>query len=93
MTDEEIQQAIQDVTESINNLSKADKPLPKEEARRGRVLLLKRETLKKIKEAREKDQKGEELHHTITYGLLTSWGEKHPYLMALVRSNIRWDGF
>jgi len=93
MTDEELQKAIQEVSESIANLSKPDDPLSKEERRRREVLLLKKDVLDKIKDAREKKDKSKELQHTMTYGLLTAWGEKHPYLMSLVQSSIRWSGF
>ena len=81
------------VGESIDNLPKSDKSLSKEERRRKEILLLKKEILDKIKDAREKNEKGQELHHTMVYGLLTSLGEKHPYLMALIQSNLRWSSF
>jgi len=93
MTDEELQKEIQDISESINNLSKPDDPLSKEERRCRAVLLLKKETLDKIKDARERNDKNAELHHSMVYGLLTSWGEKHPYLMGLVQSSFRWNAF
>ena len=93
MTDEDIQKAIQEVSESLDNLPKADDSLSGEERRRRAVLLLKKDILGKIKDAREKNEKDKELHNTMVYGLLTSWGEKHPYLMALVQSNLRWNAF
>ncbi len=93
MTDEELQKEIQDVCESIAHLPKSDKSLSKEERRRREVLLLKKEILDKIKDAREKNRKDQELHNTMVYGLLTSWGETHPYLMSLVQSNLRWNAF
>ena len=93
MTDEQIEKTIQDISESLDELSDPDKPLTKEEGNRKQILLLKKETLQKIKEAREKNEKDQELLHTANYGLLTSLGEKHPYLMHLVRSNLRWGGF
>jgi len=93
MTDEELQKEIQDVCESIDNLPKSDKSLSKEERKCRAVLLLKKELLDKIKDAREKNDKNAELHHSMVYGLLTSWGETHPYLMSLVQSNLRWSAF
>ncbi len=93
MTDEELRKTIQDVCESIENLPESDKPLSKEERKRRQILLMKKDILSKIKEAREKNELGDELYHTTVYGLLVSLGEKHPYLMGLVQSNIRWGSF
>ena len=93
MTDEELQEEIRDISESIANLPESDKSLSEEEKRRRAVLLLKKDILGKIKDAREKNDKNAELHHSMVYGLLTSWGEKHPYLMSLVQSSLRWNAF
>ncbi len=93
MTDEELQEAINDLSESINNLPKADKSLSKEEKRRRQLLLLKKETLEKIKEAREKNQSDDESYNAMVYGLLTSWWGKHLYLMSLIKTRLRWGVF
>lgn len=93
MTDEDLQKEIRDISESIDNLPESDESLSKEERRRRAVLLLKKDILDKIKDAKEKNDKNAELHHSMVYGLLTSWGEKHPYLMGLVQSNFRWNAF
>ena len=93
MTDEDLQKAMQEVSEGLDNLPKSDDSLSKEERRRKEVLLLKKDTLDKIKVAREKNDKDQELYNTMVYGLLTSMGEKHPYLMSLVKSNLRWSAF
>ena len=93
MTDEELQQAIQEISESIKNLPESKEPLPREEARKKQVLLSRKEILERIKVAREKNQHGEELYNTMVYGLLSSWGEKHPYLMHLAKANLRWNMF
>ena len=93
MTDEELQKAIREVSESLNNLPESDKSLSKEDRKRRYVLLLKKDILDKIKEAREKNDKSQELQNTMAYGLLTSVGEKHPYLASLLKSNLRWGGF
>ena len=95
MTDEELQKLIKEVSNDIGSLSSSPpgKPLPENERRRKEILLIKKEILGKIKEARENNEKDKELHNTIFYGLLTSMGEKHPYLMGLVKSNLRWSGF
>ena len=94
MTDEELQQTIQDVCENIDKLSDPDKPLTKEEKQHRQRLLFRKEVLYKIEEAKAKQDKDEELHHAMTYGLLTSWGERHPYLMYLMSSKFgRWSFF
>ena len=93
MTDEELQQTIQELSEGIDKLSDPDKPLTKEESRRQQILLLRKETLQKIKEAREKRNVTQEMAHAVTYALLTSLGEKHPYLMYLLQSKFRWSVF
>ena len=93
MTDQELQKEIQSVGEGIENLSMPDQSLSKEETKRKNVLLLKKDILEKIMDARENNEKDKELQNAMLYGLLTSWGEKHPYLMALVQSNLRWSSF
>jgi len=93
MTNEELEQEIRDVSESIESLAEPEKPLSKEEKRHRDVLLLKKEILDNIKDAREKNDKSGEIRNLMTYGLLTSWGEKHPYLMSIVQSNMRWGAF
>ena len=86
MTDEELQQQLQEATEEINTLSDPEKTLAKDENKRKRFLLMKQDNLKKIKEAREKGNTGLEYSLILNYGVLTSLGEKHPFLMMLVRS-------
>ena len=93
MTDQELQEEVRYVTESIDNLPESDKDQSKEERRHRDVLLVRKEMLGRIKQAREKGDKNLELQETMNYGLLTSWGEKHPYLMGLVRANLRWNAF
>ena len=44
MTDEELEQEIQDLSEVIDKLSKSDDPLTKQEKRRKFILPLKRDT-------------------------------------------------
>ena len=93
MTDEELQQEIQNISEAIDRLSNSDKPLTKQEKRRKHILLLKKETLQKIREARAKKDLMQERDLTVTYGLLTSMGEKHPFLTGFLRSKFRWHVF
>ena len=90
MTDEELQQAIQEVSESLDNLPESSEKLPD---RHRTVLLLRKETLQKIKQAREKDNRSQEIYNTAYYRVLTSWGEKHPFLVGLIMSHFRWTGY
>ena len=93
MTDEELQQTIQEISENIDKLSKPDKPLTKKEGNHKRVLLLMRETLERIKVAREKGDKEQEMANMMNYGLLSSYGEKHPILAHLIKMKLRSNFF
>ncbi len=93
MTDEELQRELQNISEAIDRLSKADEPLTSKERRHRQILLLQKETLQRIKEARAKKDFMQERDQTVTYGLLTSMGEKHPLLMSFLRSKFRWHIF
>jgi len=92
MTDEELQQTIQEISENIDKLSDPAKSLTKKEGNHKRVLLLMKETLERIKTAREKGDKEQEMANMMNYGLLATYGEKHPILTHLmgikVRSNL-----
>ena len=90
MTDEELEKAIQEVSESLDNLPEPDEHTPRH---RREVLLLKKRTLFKIKEAKEKGNPSQELHNSVYYSLITSWGEKHPFLLSLVLLQLRWTRF
>ncbi len=89
MTNEELERTMQELSDDIAQLSDTDKPLTKEEKNRRHILLLKKATIRKIKEAREKNNASQEFSHTVTYGLLSTWGEKHPYLMYLLSPKSR----
>lgn len=93
LTDKELQKEIKGVSESIDKLSNSDKPLTREEKRRKKVLLVRKQILNMIKKAREKNDKDQELKSTIDYALLISIGEKHPYLIPLMKSKFDWTVF
>ena len=93
MTDEELQKEILDLGKSLDSLPEPSESQSKEEKKCRDMLIVKKAVLEKIKEAREKNEKNQELYHTMVYGLLTSWGEKHPYLAYLARANLRWSMF
>ncbi len=93
MTDEELQETIQEISESLDKLSGTEKPLTKEEKRRKRVLLLKKDLLQKAKQARDKQSLRQEYINLATYSFVASMGEKHPILMWLLLSRFRWTMF
>jgi len=90
MTDKELQRAIQAVSRSLDKLTNSEKPLTKKEKRHSQILSLQKETLQKIKEARAKNDFMEERDLTVTYALLTSMGEKHPFLMGFLQTKFKW---
>ena len=93
MTDEELEQTLQDLSQDIDRLSNAEKHLTKEEKKHQTVLSAQREILLKIKNARQKNSMTEEMRHTMLYGLVTSLGEKHPYLMSILIADHKWNTF
>jgi hypothetical protein len=93
VTEEELRRAMENVSENIEKLSDHESELTKKEMRRRDVLLLKKETLQKIKEAKEKGDWNREMAHNMTYALLTAFGEKHPFLLHIMQSKLRMDLF
>ena len=93
MTDEQLQQALQEVSDGLDKLSNSKKPLTKEKRKdRGR-LLRRKYILERIKEAKEKHHKAEELYNSSIYDFLVPWGEKHPFLMSIMMHvmRIKWQ--
>lgn len=89
MTDEELEQEIQDVSDAIDRLSKSDDPLTKQEKRRKHILPLKRDILLRMKQAREKKDTSQELRYSMDYGLLEEFGDRHPIWLHLARIKLR----
>ena len=78
MTDQELQQAIQDANEavySLTRLSHPKGPFPKHEVSRREVILLRQVTAYKIQEAREQGKRDLELFNTAIYSAMTSFLE------------------
>ena len=80
---------MQEVSEGLKILSDPDKPLDKEKRRREQVLLSRKDALERIKEAKEKGRRNQEIKSTIDYSLLTEWGEKRPFLAHIMRLGAR----
>lgn len=89
MTDEELKQTIEELDENLGAFPESEDSLTREEKRRKQVMLLKKETLKKIQEARAKNNINQEMRHAVNYGLLSSLGDKHPIWMYLLSSKFR----
>jgi hypothetical protein len=90
MTDEEIENLMQEASEQIDKLSDPEKPLTKKEKNRKAVLQLQREALKKMKLAREKGNMYQEMRATLDYTLITNYAEKHPFWAGFIKSQMGW---
>ena len=88
MTDEDLEREMQELSENIDELAKADS-LTKQEKRRRNILELKKETLGRIKQAKEKKNQSQEIKLTMDYALLEEYGEKHPLLLHFARIKLR----
>ncbi len=92
MTDEELREKLEEVSVGIARLSSLERPLTKEEEKYRARLLRRKHVLDKIKEAKEKNRKDDELYNSTVYEWLVPWGEEHPILMAILMHfmRIRW---
>jgi hypothetical protein len=89
MTDAELKEKLQEVAADIDKLSNLDRPLTKEEEKdRGR-LRYRKYVLDRIKEAREKHRKDDEVFNSAVYEMLVSWGERRPLLMVIMTHLMR----
>jgi len=80
MTDQELQQAIQDANEAVYSLSRPPQlkgPFPKREVRRRELILLRQLTAYKIQEAREQGERDLETLNTAIYRAMTSFLESY----------------
>jgi hypothetical protein len=94
MTDEELATLIQETSQEIEQLpDDPEKPLSKEEKKRKLVLQLKMQVLHKMQTAKEKGNFTQEIKAGVDYVLMCKYGEKHPLLMSLLRSQMGWYGF
>jgi hypothetical protein len=89
MTDEEMREEFQNVKEDLNRLSQSEEPLTKEEKRLKVVLHQRKDVLHRIKEAKDKDDKMQEIKNTADYTLLKSHGKRHPLLLHILRVRLR----
>ncbi len=94
MSEEQLRRSLQEISGELDNLSDLERPLTKEEEKHRKRLRFRNYVLDRIKEAKDKDQKSDELYNTTYYQMLVPWGEKHPVLfffwMRIIRA--RWWG-
>jgi len=92
MTDEELQRVLKEVSADIDKLANSERPLTKEEKRDWSRLKYRKYVLDRIKEARERNRRDDEIYNSTVYELLVPWGERHPFLMGLVTHlmKIKW---
>jgi hypothetical protein len=90
VTDEELQNTVAEIEQEIEKLSASDnKPLSPSEKKRLRLLLTKKNVLEKIQQAKQSNNIREETEHSATYGLLCSYGDKHPLLLHFMKIKLR----
>jgi len=80
MTEDELDQAIQDANEALNGLTGPHQykgPFPEHEVRRREIILLRQVTAYKIQDAKEQGRKDLELFNTEIYRLMTSFLESY----------------
>ena len=94
MSEEQLRGSLQEISGELEELSSLERPLTKEEEKHRKKLQFRKYVLDSIKEAKDKDQKSDELYNTTYYQMLVPWGEKHPVLfffwMRIIRA--RWWG-
>jgi hypothetical protein len=91
MTDEELATLMQETSEEIEQLADdPEKPLSKEEKKRKLVLQLKIQVLEKIQAAKAKGNMQQEIRAGVDYALLEKYGEKHPFLLHFLKSQMGW---
>jgi len=94
MTEEQLRELRQEVDGELEKLSSLERSLTGEEKKQQNIYRIRKYVLEKIKEAKDKDQKGDELYNTTYYSMMVPWGEKHPILFAFLMRIIkaRWWG-
>ncbi len=94
MNEEQLQGLLQEVSGELDRLDNLERPLTGEEKKQQNIYHIRKYVLDKIKEAKDKNQRSDELYNTTYYSMLIPWGEKHPVLFFLWMRIIkaRWWG-
>jgi len=91
MTDEEIDALIQEMSDELDTFpDDPENVLTKKEKTHKLVLELRKQTLQKVKDAKEKGNLNQEAKACMDYSLLTKYGEKHPLWMSFLKSQMGW---
>ena len=94
ISEEQLKELRQEVGGELDKLANLERELTGEEEKHRRKLRVRKYVLDKIKEAKDKGQRSDELYNTTYYQMLVPWGEKHPVLfflwMRIIRA--RWWG-
>jgi hypothetical protein len=83
MSEEQLKEFRQEVSGELDALANLERELTGEEKKHRSRMRVRKYVLDKIKEARDKGQKSDELYNTTYYQMLVPWGEKHPVLFFL----------
>ncbi len=94
MSEEQLKELRQEVGGELDQLANLERALTGEERKQRNKLRIRKYVLDKIKEAKDKGQRSDELFNTTYYQMLVPWGEKHPVLFFLWMRIIkaRWWG-
>ncbi|MDD5126845.1 MAG: hypothetical protein PHR43_01915 [Dehalococcoidales bacterium] len=94
MTDQELDNLIQEMKEGIEKLSGKDQPpLTKAQKNEKGLLMAKHDTLVRIKSARERRESNTEFNNIVFYGALNSWAGKNAILRHFARLRLRQNIF
>ena len=89
ISEEQLKELRQEVSGELEKLSSLERPLTSEEKKQQGVYRTRKYVLDKIKEAKDKNQRSDELYNTTYYSMLVPWGEKHPVLFTILMRIIR----
>ena len=93
MNEDELETLIKEVSEQLSQLTaQPEKSLNKEDRRRKYLLEARSAALDRIKQAKEKGSLNQEVKACLDYALLTEYGEKHPFLMNYMKSQMGFWG-
>jgi hypothetical protein len=95
MTAEELEKLTNEISAELEKLTDdPEKPLKYKERRHRSVLRARKDALERMKVAMEKGDFSKETQASLDYGVLTEYGERHPLLFNLVKSQmgfwLRW---
>jgi hypothetical protein len=89
VTGEELEKLMNGISSELETLvDDPEKPLSYKERRHRSVLRARKNALERIKTAMEEGNFSKETQASMDYGLLTEYGERHPLLFNLVKSQI-----